>query len=295
MWAFLINISYNSEMKTLVVDGVEYTKASEAAKTNGYTTDYVGQLCRAGKVDAQLVGRSWYVNVETLLTHRKGRYRSTQKKTTEAIHIAKEEIVAKQVTEADQKPHYYNRLNVPSSISYESEDSELLPTPKKVVVEERTEEQPVEQEIKIIEATEEPGEYFVDVKAFHKPTQGSIVISEEVEHTPEEEASKRSVAPQKTTVQSEAVPRHIHQSLIPPKQKIQVQRHTPVVPMVRPVSTPAVRPKVLVPILVSVVTGLIVAGALVSVSWQFSTSELGDSAGYKLNLSAVKSSEYVDK
>lgn len=56
-------------MDTVVIDGVTYTKAGVLAKEFHYTTDYIGQLCRGEKVDAQLVGRSWYVSRESLEEH----------------------------------------------------------------------------------------------------------------------------------------------------------------------------------------------------------------------------------
>ena len=45
-------------MQSVVLNGKKFIKASEAAKAAGYTADYVGQLCRNEKIDAQLVGRS---------------------------------------------------------------------------------------------------------------------------------------------------------------------------------------------------------------------------------------------
>lgn len=61
-------------MTTVTVDGVVYEKASVLAKRFKYTTDYIGQLCRAKKVDAQLIGRSWYVNPDSLEAHKESRY-----------------------------------------------------------------------------------------------------------------------------------------------------------------------------------------------------------------------------
>ena len=63
-------------MKKVTIDGEVYTKASVLAKEFGYTSDYVGQLCRAEKVDAKLVGRSWYVNGYSLSKHKDSRYES---------------------------------------------------------------------------------------------------------------------------------------------------------------------------------------------------------------------------
>lgn len=61
-------------MKEITINGVEYKPASALAKEFKYTTDYIGQLCRAKKVDAQLIGRSWYVNPLSLKSHKKARY-----------------------------------------------------------------------------------------------------------------------------------------------------------------------------------------------------------------------------
>lgn len=65
-------------MDTLQHNGLTYVKASLLAKRHRYTTDYIGQLCRASKVDAQLVGRAWYVNEKSLLNHKIDRNKNTR-------------------------------------------------------------------------------------------------------------------------------------------------------------------------------------------------------------------------
>ncbi|MFW6210402.1 MAG: hypothetical protein ACOC4E_02855 [Patescibacteria group bacterium] len=62
-------------MDTVVLDGVQYLKVAVAAKQFDYTPDYLGQLCRAGKLDARLVGRTWFVNPESVAEHKAGTYR----------------------------------------------------------------------------------------------------------------------------------------------------------------------------------------------------------------------------
>lgn len=57
-------------MDTIVFDGVEYVKASVVAKQFRYTADYIGQLCRSKKIDARLVGRTWFVNIDSILKYR---------------------------------------------------------------------------------------------------------------------------------------------------------------------------------------------------------------------------------
>jgi len=83
-------------MNTVVIDGVTYTKASVLAKKFRYTTDYVGQLCRSQRVDAQLVGRSWYVSEISL--------EQLSKKRIEAIR--KDEILLKNndIEESESEP-----------------------------------------------------------------------------------------------------------------------------------------------------------------------------------------------
>jgi hypothetical protein len=61
-------------METVVIDGTQYIKASVAAKRFKYTSDYIGQLCRAKKIDANLVGRTWFINPISLAEHRDNKY-----------------------------------------------------------------------------------------------------------------------------------------------------------------------------------------------------------------------------
>ena len=63
-------------MEVVIFEGKEYTKASVLAARFRYTSDYLGQLCRGKKVDARLVGRAWYINLDSLNHHRDGRYKN---------------------------------------------------------------------------------------------------------------------------------------------------------------------------------------------------------------------------
>lgn len=61
-------------METILDNGVTYVKATALAKKYRYTTDYIGQLCRSGKVDAKLIGRAWFVSESSLTNHKSERY-----------------------------------------------------------------------------------------------------------------------------------------------------------------------------------------------------------------------------
>lgn len=118
-------------MEEISFKGENYVKASVLARKYGYTADYVGQLCRSDQVKATLVGRSWYVNEESLLEHRKGRYRSTLAKSKEMVRKLAEERVVHQ-----PKP-----MNVKRIVRYENDEEDLLPTLReKEVVADRVEE-----------------------------------------------------------------------------------------------------------------------------------------------------------
>ena len=57
-------------MDELTLDGKVYLSSKRAAAVTGYAKDYVGQLCREGRVEARLVGRSWYVYEPSIMKHR---------------------------------------------------------------------------------------------------------------------------------------------------------------------------------------------------------------------------------
>src|SRR5580698_800158 len=46
--------------------GVKYISATDAASSSGFTRDYIGKLCRLGKVSGKRVGKNWYVDNTSL-------------------------------------------------------------------------------------------------------------------------------------------------------------------------------------------------------------------------------------
>lgn len=59
-------------MDEILIDEKRYVSSKQAAKITGYAKDYIGQLCREGRVPARLVGRSWYVLETAIQDHRFG-------------------------------------------------------------------------------------------------------------------------------------------------------------------------------------------------------------------------------
>ncbi len=59
-------------MDELVIEEKKYVSSKRAAKMTGYAKDYIGQLCREGRVPARFVGRNWYVLESAIQDHRFG-------------------------------------------------------------------------------------------------------------------------------------------------------------------------------------------------------------------------------
>lgn len=57
-------------MDKVTLNGKLYERSAVVAKQHGYTADYLGQLSRDGKVDAELVGRSWYVHSPSVTAYK---------------------------------------------------------------------------------------------------------------------------------------------------------------------------------------------------------------------------------
>jgi len=59
-------------MDEILIEEKKYVSSKQAAKITGYAKDYIGQLCREGRVPARLVGRGWYVLESAIADHRFG-------------------------------------------------------------------------------------------------------------------------------------------------------------------------------------------------------------------------------
>ena len=59
-------------MDEILIEEKKYISSKRAAKITGYAKDYIGQLCREGRVPARLIGRSWYVLESAIQDHRFG-------------------------------------------------------------------------------------------------------------------------------------------------------------------------------------------------------------------------------
>ncbi len=58
----------NSE---LYFNGKKYISAKRGSEISGYNSDYIGQLCRSGKLECRQVGRGWFVSEDSIIEHQK--------------------------------------------------------------------------------------------------------------------------------------------------------------------------------------------------------------------------------
>lgn len=117
-------------MDTVTVSGKTYVKAAKAAAAAGYTADYVGQLCRAGKLDAVTIGKAWYVREGAVLEHKRSRSRGNMGATRRDLErrvrteLEKQATAAKGFTPVAATP--YRTQSAP--VRYSVEDADLLPS-----------------------------------------------------------------------------------------------------------------------------------------------------------------------
>lgn len=95
-------------MDEILIEDKRYVSSKQAAKLTGYAKDYVGQLCREGRVPARLVGRSWYVLESAIQDHRFG--------------DMEKEVAPKKAPEAQKESKSWD------SPRYESVSADPLPT-----------------------------------------------------------------------------------------------------------------------------------------------------------------------
>ncbi|MBU2220410.1 helix-turn-helix domain-containing protein, partial [Patescibacteria group bacterium] len=87
-------------MEEITIEDKIYISSKQAAKITGYAKDYVGQLCREGRVEARLVGRSWYVLEDSIKEHRFG----PKEQEEEPVEVVQDQ--RNDVTQTWKRPEY---------------------------------------------------------------------------------------------------------------------------------------------------------------------------------------------
>lgn len=113
-------------MDELEIAGKQYISTRRAGREHGYHSDYIGQLIRGKKVQGQKVGRSWYVDAESLAVYLGKEYVSKNKVTSAST--AAEEVPATDFQ--DENPIRVEEVPVvEQAVVEEKEVQEEVPTP----------------------------------------------------------------------------------------------------------------------------------------------------------------------
>lgn len=74
---------------SLILQDKNYISARRVQELFGYSSDYVGQLCRSGKIEAKMIGRSWFVTEKSIIDHKLSVNESAKDKNREKRKLAK--------------------------------------------------------------------------------------------------------------------------------------------------------------------------------------------------------------
>jgi len=118
---------------SILIDGKEYISSDRAAKLVGYTKDYVGQLARAGKIRSKRIGRSWYIEEESISKHKLSvHYVLTKPKKTQTKQDSNEKSIKyidfshNTNTAGDSKKSYSGNGEVFDGVVYKIENEKDL-------------------------------------------------------------------------------------------------------------------------------------------------------------------------
>jgi len=111
-------------MDELEISGKRYISSKRAARENRYHVDYIGQLIRSGKIIGSKVGRTWYVEVDSL-----NNYLGQENALNTSSHISNQNQSAMQTYQ--QKNIQAASPVVIGGLRYISDDEPLLPPVQK--------------------------------------------------------------------------------------------------------------------------------------------------------------------
>lgn len=116
-------------MEELVIAGKQYVSSKRASQMTGYTKDYIGQMCRAGKLDSKLVGRNWYVEPRSLL-----HLSSTSTKKASKTNTVDSARPSREYKTAERALNEGSFLYEPENVSYEADTRPLVPELQQVPI-----------------------------------------------------------------------------------------------------------------------------------------------------------------
>ena len=112
--------------ESLILEGKNYISAKRAAKVINYAQDYIGQLCRRGKLDCRMIGRSWYVTEESLLAHRESAVDATQERVSKIVEKNEIKVEETKIEDAIENK-VEEKIAQENTFKYEPEQGHQLP------------------------------------------------------------------------------------------------------------------------------------------------------------------------
>jgi hypothetical protein len=168
-------------MEELIIEEKKYISSKRAAKVTGYAKDYIGQLCREGRVPARLVGRGWYVLETAIQDHRFGNPGETEPKEQESPRYkASPEEILPPIEQTEQK-----EPNISQNIqdSWREWFDRVEPVNNTVEAEEpRKSEENKEEEEKIEEKNEEGINVSIPIHTIYQPLPAELLPHRSVLH-----------------------------------------------------------------------------------------------------------------
>ncbi len=212
-------------MDELTIDGKIYVSSKRAAAITGYAKDYIGQLCREGRVEAKLVGRSWYVYEPSLKKHRFND--EEEQPEVPKAETAWGSLPTEEPIPAPSSPELSENTSIQAvwdAPTYAAEEVEPLPELEPVV------EEPAQEPLTDMQSAWQ--EWFAN-----RPEEAPVteLVAEEVVEAPR--APEESKEEPKEAPVAEAVPLKVIVSDIQP---VREERVVPAAPAVRvaPVASP---------------------------------------------------------
>lgn len=264
-------------MDTVTLDGKTYVRAVRAAGELGYAPDYVGQLCRGGKVDAKRLGKTWYVREGALEEHKRSKPRNNAGLAARNFKQQREEIVQASASGHQRAtPSFVSPLL--SSVRYTHEDFEPIPTLKQIAQQHEAAAAPDLASVRVSTAPEPSFEPAAEEEAYAEEPEADEspvpeLVAEEVSavtlrrvHTPKQSERRRLL--ERTLMD--------HAARAQPQQGQRAARpvRRPVAPMARRRGEGSimVRPSLL-PALAALLLAFVAANTFLTHTWHYAQGQ----------------------
>ena len=249
-------------MKEITLNGRTYLSTKRASEVTGYTTDYVGQLARGGVVDAEQVGRNWYVLEESIKKHKFGDRVTAVNTKEDDVEAPALEVLVQEADEKEEERHQQE------SVEEFTDQSQVSSEEKPVEAQESPEEIPAEEAAEQITQLQAAwDEWYKKQKTV--PDQNSDVFLSDDEASQEEEAEEVPVRVAPEVPQQEEVAPEVSAAPAPTPQRVEEaperEGDAPVPSPYMPTQSSAVGGLVAGTLALLLVAGLVVGGGYIVV------------------------------